>query len=110
MTERSKLTEMALVAAVSVIGTGAAAWFSFGKDTVSMDELQTYVSLASPYVRDAPMIALAQKNNTEAIADLRAAVADLVASNNIVAVNQARLMERYDMILSKSGSLQGSGK
>ena len=105
--DRNKLVEMGLVACLSVLGTGLGAWFSFGKDTVSVGELQTYVSMASPYIKDAPVIALQQKQNTEAIASLQDAVKELINSSNQVMVMQARLMERYDALLA---SIKVTGK
>ena len=83
---------IAMSSLISVILTGAAAWFSFGRNAVTKEEMVTYVSTSSPYLRDQGILQMSLNAQKEDIAKLTTQVEGL----NALILDQRIILTRLE--------------
>lgn len=91
----SDLVKMALTACLSVILTGASAWFAFGQDKVTRPEVAAMIN-QSLLVLDGKV-----QSNSSAALELKGSVAELVKSQQALVVEQRVLIERVNTLVDR---------
>jgi len=95
MSEDNAVTKIALTACVSIILTGAAAWFAFGRDLTSRPEVEAIVS------RNNSTIELRISASAVQMSELKGSVTKLVEAQQALVVEQRVLIERFNMLMDR---------
>lgn len=92
---KQDLSKMALTACISVILTGGAAWFAFGRDVTTRPEVEAMIATSLVPIN------LASNANATATAELKGSVIELVRAQQGLVVEQRVLIERVNALVTR---------
>lgn len=94
---KQDLSKMALTACVSIILTGGAAWFAFGRDVTTRTEVEAMIA------QSLVPITLSANANAAQTTELRTSITKLVESQQGLVVEQRVLIERVNTLVERMG-------
>lgn len=94
---KQDLSKMALTACVSIILTGGAAWFAFGRDVTTRPEVEAMIA------QSLVPITLSANANAAQTTELRSSITKLVESQQGLVVEQRVLIERVNTLVERMG-------
>jgi len=94
---KQDLSKMALTACISVILTGGAAWFAFGRDVTTRPEVEAMIA------QSLVPINLSASATALQTAELKGSVIELVKAQNALVVEQRVMIERVNTLVERMG-------
>jgi hypothetical protein len=94
---KQDLSKMSLTACISIILTGGAAWFAFGRDVTTRPEVEAMIA------QSLVPITLSANANAAQTMELRSSVTELVKAQQGLVVEQRVLIERVNTLVERMG-------
>lgn len=92
---KQDLSKMSLTACISIILTGGAAWFAFGRDVITRSEAEAMIAQSLVPVQ------IASNANAATTAELKGSVIDLVKAQQALVVEQRVMIERVNTLVER---------
>jgi hypothetical protein len=92
---KQDLSKMSLTACISIILTGGAAWFAFGRDVTTRPEVEAMIA------QSLVPINLSSNQNAMATIELKGSVTELIKAQQGLIVEQRVLIERVNALVER---------
>ena len=96
---KTSILSLLLACTLTALATGAGAWFSFGVNKVSREEMVQYVQESAPWVKEKGEILAHQQANTKDVAQLASSVQSLVQAQATMTTELKLLIQKVELYL-----------